>query len=591
MAKAKQKPGAMNSSLPKALTGIQGLDEITGGGFPRGRPTLICGSAGAGKTLLAMEFLIRGATEFKEPGVFMAFEETAAELAQNVRSLGFDLEQLEKDKKLVVDFVRVERGEIDETGDYDLEGLFIRIGAAIDAIGAKRVVLDTIENLFSGLQNQGILRAELRRLFRWLKDRGVTAVITAERGDGTLTRQGLEEYVSDCVILLDHRVTDQVSTRRLRIVKYRGTAHGTNEYPFLIDEDGFSVLPVTSLGLLHRVSDERISSGVPRLDTMLGGKGFYRGSTILISGTAGTGKTSLAAHLVDAACRRGERCLYFSFEESPAQLIRNMRSIGLNLETWARKHLLQFHSSRASFYGLEMHLAIIHKIVQEFDPQVVVIDPVGSLIQAGNKRDAHTMLIRLMDFLKMRQITAFLTNLTSGGEAIEKTDVEISSLVDTWLFVRDIELNGERNRALYVLKSRGMAHSNQLREFLLTKQGVDLLDVYVGPEGVLTGSSRLSQEVREKAAAMVRQEESERKERERTRKREALEARIAALRKDFEAEEEEAERDITQDLDREKLIAENRDTMAKSRRADVEQIAAAGTKKTQRSRNEKVSKG
>jgi circadian clock protein KaiC len=579
MAKAKLKSGATNRSLPKALTGIQGLDEITGGGFPRGRPTLICGSAGAGKTLLAIEFLVRGATEFKEPGVFMAFEETAAELAQNVRSLGFDLEQLEKEKKLVVDFVRIERGEIDETGDYDLEGLFIRIGAAIDAVGAKRVVLDTIENLFSGLENQGILRAELRRLFRWLKDRGVTAVITAERGDGTLTRQGLEEYVSDCVILLDHRVTDQVSTRRLRIVKYRGTAHGTNEYPFLIDEDGFSVLPVTSLGLQHKVSDERISSGVPRLDTMLGGKGFYRGTTILISGTAGTGKTSLASHLVDAACRRGERCLYFSFEESPAQLIRNMRSIGLNLETWARKNLLQFHSSRASFYGLEMHLAIIHKVVKDFDPQVVVIDPVGSLIEAGNKRDAHTMLIRLMDFLKMRQITAFLTNLTSGGDAIEKTDVEISSIVDTWLFVRDIELNGERNRALYVLKSRGMAHSNQLREFLLTKQGVDLLDVYVGPEGVLTGSSRLSQEVREKAAEMVRQEEFQRKERNRTRKREALEARIAALRKDFEAEEDEAERDITQDQDREKLIAENRETMAKSRRADVNKTAVSSSTK------------
>src|ERR1700683_813672 len=416
MAKAKQKPGAMNRSLPKALTGIQGLDEITGGGFPRGRPTLICGSAGAGKTLLAMEFLIPGATEFKEPGVFMAFEETAAELAQNVRSLGFDLEQLEKEKKLVVDFVRIERGEIDETGDYDLEGLFIRIGAAIDAVGAKRVVLDTIENLFSGLENQGILRAELRRLFRWLKDRGVTAVITAERGDGTLTRQGLEEYVSDCVILLDHRVTDQVSTRRLRIVKYRGTAHGTNEYPFLIDEDGFSVLPVTSLGLQHEVSNERISSGVPRLDTMLGGEGFFRGTTILVSGTAGTGKTSLAAHVVDAACRRGERCLYFSFEESQGQLIRNMRSIGLNLEQWSKKNLLQFHSSRATFYGLEMHLAIIHKIVQEFQPGVGIIDPIGSLIQAGNRRDAHTMLIRLIDFLKQRQVTAFLTNPQYGGD-------------------------------------------------------------------------------------------------------------------------------------------------------------------------------
>ncbi|MGB6675961.1 MAG: circadian clock protein KaiC [Terriglobales bacterium] len=567
--KAVRKMAKEDRSLPKAPTGIQGLDEITGGGFPRGRPTLICGSAGAGKTLLAMEFLVRGATEYNEPGVFMAFEETGPELTQNVRSLGFDLDELTNEKKLVIDFVRIERSEIDETGDYDLEGLFIRLGAAIDAIGAKRVVMDTIENLFAGLQNEGILRAELRRLFRWLKDRGVTAVITAERGDGSLTRHGLEEYVSDCVILLDHRVTDQVSTRRLRIVKYRGTAHGTNEYPFLIDEDGFSVLPVTSLGLLHQVSEERISSGVPRLDTMLSGEGFYRGTTILVSGTAGTGKTSLAASFVDAACRRGERCLYFSFEESSGQLIRNMRSIGLNLEQWTKKKLLQFHSSRATFYGLEMHLAIIHKIVQEFEPKVVVLDPAGSLIQAGNQRDAHTMMIRLIDFLKQREITAFLTNLTSGGEALERTDVEISSIVDTWLFMRDIELDGERNRALYVLKSRGMAHSNQLREFLLTPQGVDLLDVYVGPDGVLTGSSRLSQEARERAVALARQHDAERRDRNRMRKREALEARIAALRKEFEVEEAEAETAGVEDASREEMIADNREAMSRSRQADM----------------------
>ncbi len=560
------------STLPKAPTGIQGLDEITGGGFPRGRPTLVCGSAGAGKTLLSMEFLVSGAMRYNEPGVFMAFEETAAELAQNVRSLGFDLDDLIKKKKLLVDYVRIERSEIDETGDYDLEGLFIRLGAAIDSVGAKRVVLDTIENLFAGLMNQGILRAELRRLFRWLKDRGVSAVITAERGEGALTRHGLEEYVSDCVILLDHRVTDQVSTRRLRIVKYRGTAHGTNEYPFLIDEDGFTVLPVTSLGLQHEVSNERISSGIKRLDTMLGGEGFYRGTTILVSGTAGTGKTSTAAHFVDAACRRGERCLYFSFEESQGQLIRNMRSIGLNLEQWTRKDLLQFHSSRATFYGLEMHLSIIHKIVNDFQPSVVVLDPVGSLIQAGNRRDAHIMLIRLIDFLKQRQITAFLTNLTSGGEAIERTDVEISSIVDTWLFVRDLELNGERNRALYVLKSRGTAHSNQLREFLLTDQGVDLLDVYVGPEGVLTGSSRLSQEARENAAALVRQQENERKERELQRKRDALEARIAALRKEFAAEAQEAENMAVEDSSREHAVAATREAMARSRHADQTKI-------------------
>jgi circadian clock protein KaiC len=476
---------------------------------------------------------------------------------------------LAKEKKLVIDFVRIERSEIDETGDYDLEGLFIRLGAAIDAIGAKRVVLDTIENLFAGLQNQGILRAELRRLFRWLKDRGITAIITAERGDGALTRHGLEEYVSDCVILLDHRVTDQVSTRRLRIVKYRGTAHGTNEYPFLIDEDGFSVLPVTSLGLQHQVSEERISSGVPRLDTMLGGQGFYRGTTILVSGTAGTGKTTLAASFVDAACRRGERSLYFSFEESPDQLIRNMRSIGLDLEQWSRKKLLQFHSSRATFYGLEMHLAVIHKIVQEFEPKMVVLDPVGSLIQAGGQRDTHAMMIRLIDFLKQRGVTAFLTNLTAGGAALERTNVEISSIVDTWLFMRDIELDGERNRALYVLKSRGMAHSNQLREFLLTPQGVDLLDVYVGPEGVLTGSSRLSQKARENAAVLARQQDAERRNRDRMRKREALEARITALRKEFEVDDAEAETSTAEDLLREETILQNREAMSRSRQADL----------------------
>lgn len=576
-------------SLPKALTGIQGLDEITGGGFPAGRPTLVCGSAGAGKTLLAVEFLIRGATDYNEPGVFMAFEETAADLTQNVRSLGFDLDVLAEEKKLAIDFVRVERSEIDETGDYDLEGLFIRLGSAIDSIGAKRVVLDTIENLFSGLQNEGILRAELRRLFRWLKDRGVTAVITAERGEGAFTRHGLEEYVSDCVILLDHRVTEQVSTRRLRIVKYRGTAHGTNEYPFLIDEDGFSVLPVTSLGLQHHVTEERISSGVPRLDTMLGGEGFYRGSTVLVSGTAGTGKTSLSAHFVDAACRRGERCLYLSFEESPGQLIRNMQSIGMNLEQWSKKDLLHFHSSRATLYGLEMHLAIIHKMVQEFRPEVVIIDPVGSLIQAGNRRDAHIMLIRLIDFLKAQGVTAFMTNLTSGGDAIEKTDVEISSIVDTWLFARDIELGGERNRALYVLKSRGMAHSNQLREFLITEHGVDLLDVYVGPEGVLTGSSRLSQEAREKAVALARRQEAERKERDHARKREVLEARIVALRKEFEVDEEEAATLGAEEVSREKIVAESRDAMGRSRRADLT-AEFSRSKKGIKGQNEKVSK-
>jgi circadian clock protein KaiC len=484
MDKTKRRP-IIGSSLAKAPTGVKGLDEITGGGFPRGRPTLLCGGAGAGKTLLAMEFLVRGAVEYNEPGVFMAFEETAADLTENVRSLGFDLEMLAQRKKLVVDYVQLEPGEIDETGDYDLEGLFIRLGSAIDTVGAKRVVLDTIENLFAGLQNEGILRAELRRLFRWLKEKGVTAVITAERGEGALTRQGLEEYVSDCVILLDHRVTDQLSIRRLRIVKYRGTSHGTNEYPFLIDEDGFSVLPVTSLGLLHQVSNGRISSGIAKLDMMLGGEGFYRGSTILVSGTAGTGKTSLSAHFVDAACRRGERCLYLSFEESPGQLIRNTHSIGLDLARWVKRSLLKFHSSRPTFYGLEMHLATVHKLVETFRPDVVVLDPIDSLIAAGNQRDANMMLIRLIDFLKLRQITAFFTNLTSGGGTLERTELHVSSLADTWLLMRDIEQNGERSRAMYVLKSRGMPHSNKLRKFLITQRGFDLLDAQGVPENIL----------------------------------------------------------------------------------------------------------
>jgi circadian clock protein KaiC len=578
MAKPAMKQKAPLRTLSKAPTGIAGLDEITGGGFPRGRPTLVCGSAGCGKTLLAMEFLVRGLTQFGEPGVFMAFEETSEELTQNVRSLGFDLDDLAEQKKLAVDFVRVERNEIAETGEYDLEGLFVRLGYAIDSVGAKRVVLDTIETLFGGLSNFAIVRGELRRLFRWLKDKGVTAVITGESGDGTLTRHGLEEYVSDCVIQLDHRVTEQVSTRRLRIVKYRGTTHGTNEYPFLIDEDGISVLPVTSLGLQHEVSAERVSSGVPRLDTMLGGEGYFRGSTVLVSGTAGSGKTSLAAHFAAAACQRGERCLHLAFEESPGQLLRNMRSIGIDLEPWVKKGLLQFHASRASIHGLEMHLASIHKLVREFQPRVVIMDPVGSMVAAGTRRDATVMLTRLIDFLKIQEITALLTDLTSGDQALEKTDVDISSLVDTWLLLRDLELGGERNRVMYVLKSRGMAHSNQMREFLLTNRGVELQDVYIGAEGVLTGSARQAQEAKEKTAALLRQQEVEGKQRERERKREALEARIVAMRKEFEAEDEEAKRIIGQEHTSQQLVEQDREKMGRSRKSDTNETPARSRK-------------
>jgi circadian clock protein KaiC len=541
-------------ALPKAPTGIRGLDEITAGGLPQGRPTLVCGSAGCGKTLLAMEFLVRGATEFDEPGVFMAFEETAEELTNNVRSLGFDLDDLVKEEKLVLDFVRVERSEIEETGEYDLEGLFVRLGYAIDTIGAKRVVLDTIETLFGGLSNAGILRAELRRLFRWLKDKGVTAVITGERGEGMLTRHGLEEYVSDCVILLDHRVIDQVSTRRLRVVKYRGSVHGTNEYPFLIDEDGISIFPITSMGLAHEVSHKRISTGVPGLDAMMGGEGYYKGSTVLVSGTAGAGKSSLAAHFVKAACERGERCLYFAFEESQHQIIRNMRSIGIDLQPYIQKGLLQFHANRSTIFGLEMHLVTCHKLIQQFDPDVVVLDPIGNLTLTGSDADTTAMLTRLMDFLKAEGITALWTSLTSGGAALETTDVRISSLVDTWLLLRSIEVGGERNRAMYVLKSRGMAHSNQIREFHLTDHGIELAEVYLGPEGVLTGSARQAQEAREKAAAVNRQQAAELKRRELDRKRELLDARIAALRKEFEAEEEEAVRITEQEAARDETI-------------------------------------
>jgi circadian clock protein KaiC len=429
-------------------------------------------------------------------------------------------------------------------------------------------VLDTVESLFSGLPNPAILRAELRRLFRWLKDKGVTAIITGERGENTLTRHGLEEYVSDCVILLDHRVTEQVSTRRLRVVKYRGSTHGTNEYPFLIDENGISVLPITSLGLQHAVSIERIATGIPRLDTMLGGQGYYRGSTVLVSGTAGTGKTSIAAHFADAAGRRGERVLYFAFEESPGQIVRNMRSIGIDLQPWVDKGLLQFHAARPTMFGLEMHLATMLKTVNQFTPSVVILDPINTFVAAGNDAEVKVMLMRLVDFLKSKGITALFTSLTTGGGVLEHTDVAISSLIDTWLLLRDIEIGGERNRGLYILKSRGMAHSNQIREFLLTDHGVELADVYVGPGGVLTGSARQAQEAQEEAERLLRQQEIERRQRDLERKRQALEAQIAALRVAFEAEEAELQQIVRQEQVREARLVQDRRGMATSRHAD-----------------------
>lgn len=555
-------------ALQKCPTGIKGLDQITGGGLPQGCTTLICGGAGCGKTLLAMEFLVRGALQYQEAGVFISFEEKTEELTRNVASLGYDLAGLVARRQLVLDHVYIERSEIEETGDYDLEGLFIRLGFAIDSLGAKRVVLDTIEALFCGFSNEAILRAELRRLFRFLKTKGVTAIVTGEQGERTLTRYGLEEYVADCVIFLNHSLSQQIATRRLRIIKYRGSAHGTNQYPFLIDEQGFSVIPITSMSLDHPASRDRIATGIPRLDAMLGGKGYYRGSSILVSGTAGTGKTSMAAHFVDAAGQRGERCLYFAFEESQSQIIRNMLSIGINLEKWVQQGLLRFQNSRPTLYGLEMHLVAMHKAIEAFAPAVVVIDPISNLIAAADENEVKAMLSRLIDYLKMKQITALCNDLTAASASLERTEVGISSLMDTWLLLKTLEANGERNRGLYILKSRGMNHSNQVREFLLSGQGVQLRDVYIGSGQVLTGAARIAQEAQDQAAEQERRQNIERKQSAIERKKAIVEAQIAALRSEIAAEQDELNRILADAERREEW--KNRQTMAlsKVRKAD-----------------------
>jgi circadian clock protein KaiC len=561
------------TQLPKCPTGIQGLDEITGGGLPRGRPTLVCGGAGCGKTLLAAEFLVRGAALFGEPGVFMAFEETEAELKANVASLGFDLAGLVRRKKIVLDYVHIERSEVQESGEYDLEGLFVRLNHAIDSIGARRVVLDTLEVLFASLPNEAILRSELRRLFRWLKDKGVTAVITAERGRDQLTRHGLEEYVSDCVIVLDHRVYDQIATRNLRVMKYRGALHGTNEFPFLIGDEGISVLPITSLGLNHRVSNERIATGIPRLDAMLGGRGFFRGSSILLTGTPGTGKTIISSNFAQAACRRGERVLFFSFEESPNQIIRNMHSIGLRLEPMVKRGLLRFHSARPSLYGLEMHLATMFKEIVSFQPHVVIMDPITSLMDAGTVSEGKGMVTRLIDYLKAGQVTSLFTSLTQGGPSLQQTESAMSSLMDAWLSLQDFEGNGERNRVLYVLKARGMAHSNQIREFLISNHGVDLVDAYIGVSGVLTGSARVAQGALEKAVVLANQQEAATLKREVERKRAALDRQINGLRSDYETEAVELRRIAEQVGTRTFVLGTERAESGRLRQADVKVAA------------------
>jgi circadian clock protein KaiC len=549
----------------KARTGIGGLDDITLGGLPAGRPTLICGTAGCGKTLFATTFLVNGATRFDEPGVFMSFEERAEDLSANVASLGYNLNELVAGGKLAIDYVRVEPSEIEENGEYDLEGLFLRLGFAVDSVGAKRVVLDTIEALFSGFTNPMLLRSELRRLFGWMKDRGLTAVITGERGEGQLTRQGLEEYVSDCVVLLDNRVQDQITTRRLRIVKYRGSAHGTNEYPFLIDSQGISVLPVTSSGLYRPASNEVVSSGIPDLDAMLRRGGFFRGSSVLLSGVAGTGKTTIATLFANAACARGERCLYFAFEESAEEICRNATSVGLDLRARLESGQLRFEAARPSLYGLEMHLARMHRDLDQFRPDVVVVDPISAF--RGPDAELHATLLRLMDLVKSRGITGLFTSLRSDGKLVESDEEALSSLMDTWIKLVNIEANGERNRALYLIKCRGMSHSNQVREYRVTDAGIELIEPYIGPDGVLTGTARMTQVAREQAEAVRRHEQTERRRRELMRRREALERRISEMRAELRAEEEETEIVLSQADAHEAILSTGRAAMAARRGA------------------------
>lgn len=553
--------------LLKCPTGIQGLDEITDGGLPQGRPTLICGSAGCGKTLFGVEFLVRGATLYGEPGVLITFEETAAEITKNVASLGWNLTELIAEGKILIDHVYIEASEIEETGEYDLEALFIRLSYAIKKIGAKRVLLDTIEVLFAGLANTNIVRAELRRLFHWLKDQGVTAVITGERGDHTLTRQGLEEYVSDCVIKLDQKTVEDIATRTIQVVKYRGSSHSNNEYPFLIEDNGISVLPITSLKLDHAVSNERISTGIAQLDEMFGGLGYYRGSSILVTGRAGTGKTTLAAYFAQATCLRGERCLYLATEESPQQILRNLNSIGLDLAPYVEQGLLQFDAVRPTNYNLEMRLFKIHRWVKEFQPRTIIIDPMSNLILSGSVMQTKSFFMRLIDYLKSKKITVLLTDLTPGDTDSdhEQTEMGVSSLMDTWLELQTLKVNGERNRILYALKSRGMMHSNQVREFILTSQGVNLVEVYLGEGKVLTGTERINQELEAQFLAQKRRQSFELKKRNLEQAKNLLQAQINALQMQLTNQDEEFALLMEEEAEEQNAALENRSFRAKLR--------------------------
>ena len=530
--------------VERCPTGIEGLDEILGGGLPCGAPTLFSGGPGCGKTLFGLEFVVRGAQRFNDNGVFISFEETAEELARNVASCGIDLMSYIKSGKIFVDYIQIDPRAHETAGDYDLEGLFIRLKHAITMVKAKRIVVDSIESLFSGFADAHVLRAEIGRLFRWLKSEGITAIITAEKGEGSFTRHGLEEYLADCVIFLDHRVTDEHSVRRLRVIKYRGANHATDEFPFLIDQDGISVMPISSVELNYRAPRTRISSGVPGLDEMFDGNGFFCGSTVLVSGTAGTGKTTLATNFVNAACGRGEKALYFAFEESESQICRNMESIGLRLHRWVKKGLLRFEAVRPTLTGLEGHLMRMLRCVDRFQPNVVVIDPLTNLLAVGRPSEVKALLTRVIDHFKKLEITALFTSLTEGGHPIEATDVGVSSLIDTWLLLRDIETQGERNRGLYILKSRGMAHSNQIREFLITSHGVQLVDMYVSGDGALVGSARVARETFDREREKLSGDAVRRLRMRKDERRRAYEADVAVRRAELLADLEELERSI-----------------------------------------------
>jgi len=532
----KSKPKVLKLILKKTPSGINGFDEITDGGLPKNRPTIICGNTGSGKTVISMEFLVKGALKYNEPGVFMSFEETREELATNMESLHFDLDSLIKKRKIYIEYLEIDKSQNIEAGRYDLEGLFVRLQNAITSIGAKRVVLDSLDALFYGLNNNAI-RPEIKRLFKWLKEKEVTAIITSESDNGFSTKNGLEQYVADCVIALDNRTVNQTTTRRIKIVKMRGSVHGINEYPFSIDMNGISVLPLISQLANQSLSTVRISSGVKDLDGMLDGKGFFEGSSILVSGSAGTGKTSIAISLINATCIKKIRGLYCAFEESSSQITRNMLSIGLDIEPYIKSGVLKMYSSRPTIQNLELHLIAIQKIIEEFDPKIIVLDPITNLIAEGINTEIRQMLAHFVDFLKSKNITVLFTAaITLETVKSNPSDEGISAMVDTWILVRDIETNSERNRGIYILKSRGMNHSTQVREFVITDNGLSLLPIYISAGGILTGSAKLEHTLQKEEQNKLFKNEIKTRNSEIERKRKMMEENIALLKTNFESE-------------------------------------------------------